>query len=104
LQPKQSALSNRVEASLLAQGYDAPIRLGCRAPIPETDDREADAVAAAAALQGQFEAFIREAPKQWMSAHRKWDWQSPEQPLPPPLRFAAGRRRPCAWRKIIATF
>ena len=44
-----------------------------RIPIPETDDREADAVAATAALQAQFEAFIREAPEQWMWGHRKWD-------------------------------
>ena len=44
-----------------------------RIPIPETDDREADAVAATAALQAQFEAFIRDAPEQWMWAHRKWD-------------------------------
>jgi Kdo2-lipid IVA lauroyltransferase/acyltransferase len=44
-----------------------------RVPIPETDDREADAIAATAALQAQFEAFIREAPEQWMWAHRKWD-------------------------------
>ena len=44
-----------------------------RVPIPETDDREADAVAATAALQAQFEAFIREAPEQWMWGHRKWD-------------------------------
>ncbi len=42
-------------------------------PIPETDDREADAVAATAALQAQFEAFIRAAPEQWMWGHRKWD-------------------------------
>jgi KDO2-lipid IV(A) lauroyltransferase len=44
-----------------------------RVPIPVTDDRAADAVAATAALQRQFEAFIREAPEQWMWAHRKWD-------------------------------
>ena len=44
-----------------------------RVPIPETADRDADAVAATAALQAQFEAFIREAPEQWMWAHRKWD-------------------------------
>jgi Kdo2-lipid IVA lauroyltransferase/acyltransferase len=42
-------------------------------PIPHTADREADAVAATAALQRQYEAFIREAPEQWMWAHRKWD-------------------------------
>ena len=44
-----------------------------RVPIPQTGDRAADAVAATAALQRQFEAFIREAPNQWMWAHRKWD-------------------------------
>jgi len=44
-----------------------------RVPVPVTHDRAADAVAATAALQKQFEAFIREAPEQWMWAHRKWD-------------------------------
>ncbi|MBV9288229.1 MAG: lipid A biosynthesis acyltransferase [Hyphomicrobiales bacterium] len=42
-------------------------------PIPQTVDREADAIAATAALHAQFEAFIREAPEQWMWGHRKWD-------------------------------
>ena len=42
-------------------------------PVPHTNDRAADAIAATAALQKQFEAFIREAPAQWMWAHRKWD-------------------------------
>ncbi len=46
---------------------------GERIPIPETNDREADAIVATAALHKQFEAFIREAPEQWMWAHRKWD-------------------------------
>jgi len=46
---------------------------GERIPIPETKDREADAIVATAALHKQFEAFIREAPEQWMWAHRKWD-------------------------------
>ena len=32
----------------------------------------ADAVAGTAALHAQFEAFIRQAPEQWMWAHRKW--------------------------------
>ncbi len=41
-------------------------------PVPKTNDREADAVVATAALQAQFEAFIREAPEQWMWAHRRW--------------------------------
>ncbi len=44
-----------------------------RVPVPVTSDREADAVAATAAMQKQFEAYIREAPEQWMWAHRKWD-------------------------------
>src|SRR5271166_883722 len=42
-------------------------------PIPHTNDRAADAIAGTAALQAQFEAFIREAPEQWMWAHRRWD-------------------------------
>ncbi len=42
-------------------------------PVPRTNDRAADAIAATAALQAQFEAFIREAPEQWMWAHRRWD-------------------------------
>jgi KDO2-lipid IV(A) lauroyltransferase len=42
-------------------------------PIPRTNDRAADAIAGTAALQAQFEAFIREAPEQWMWAHRRWD-------------------------------
>ena len=46
---------------------------GERIPVPETNDREADAIVATAALHKQFETFIREAPEQWMWAHRKWD-------------------------------
>jgi Kdo2-lipid IVA lauroyltransferase/acyltransferase len=42
-------------------------------PVPHTNDRAADAIAATAALQKQFEAYIREAPEQWMWAHRRWD-------------------------------
>jgi KDO2-lipid IV(A) lauroyltransferase len=41
--------------------------------IPQTNDSEADALAATQTLQRQYEAFIREAPEQWMWAHRKWD-------------------------------
>lgn len=41
--------------------------------VPQTDDLEADALAATQALQRRYEAYIREAPEQWMWAHRKWD-------------------------------
>jgi KDO2-lipid IV(A) lauroyltransferase len=41
--------------------------------VPQTSDRDADALVATEALQRQFEAFIREAPEQWMWGHRKWD-------------------------------
>ena len=40
--------------------------------MPQTDNSAADALTATKALQRQFEAFIREAPEQWMWAHRKW--------------------------------
>ena len=40
--------------------------------VPRTDDRDADVAAATAALQARFEEFIREAPKQWMWAQRRW--------------------------------
>jgi lauroyl/myristoyl acyltransferase len=42
-------------------------------PTPRTNDRAADALAATAALQKQFEAYAREALARWMWAHRKWD-------------------------------
>jgi KDO2-lipid IV(A) lauroyltransferase len=41
--------------------------------IPHTNNSAADALVATQALQRQYEAFIREAPEQWMWAHRKWD-------------------------------
>ncbi len=41
--------------------------------VPKTNDRDADVQAATAALQARFEEFIREAPEQWMWAHRRWD-------------------------------
>jgi KDO2-lipid IV(A) lauroyltransferase len=40
---------------------------------PRTDDRNADIAAATLSLQATFEAMIREAPEQWMWAHRRWD-------------------------------
>ena len=45
---------------------------GARIEIPQTNDPAADAIAWTAALHAQFEAFIRQAPEQWMWAHRKW--------------------------------
>jgi KDO2-lipid IV(A) lauroyltransferase len=43
-----------------------------RVEVPHTSDHAADAVAGTAALHAQFEAFIRQAPEQWMWAHKKW--------------------------------
>jgi Kdo2-lipid IVA lauroyltransferase/acyltransferase len=40
--------------------------------MPQTNNSAADALVATKTLQRQFEAFIREAPEQWMWAHRKW--------------------------------
>ncbi|QXX73810.1 lysophospholipid acyltransferase family protein [Methylovirgula sp. HY1] len=42
-------------------------------PVPQTDDREADIIAATAALQAEFERTIRLHPEQWMWSHRRWD-------------------------------
>ncbi len=40
--------------------------------LPQTEDREADIVAATAALQAEFERTIRLNPDQWMWSHRRW--------------------------------
>jgi len=40
--------------------------------VPHTDDREADVAAGTRALHAAFERMIREAPEQWMWAHRRW--------------------------------
>ncbi|HVV92066.1 MAG TPA: lauroyl acyltransferase [Hyphomicrobiales bacterium] len=53
-------------------------------PVPRTADRDADIMAATAALHAVFERWIREDPAQWMWAHRRWD------PSPTPGRW---RRR-----------
>jgi KDO2-lipid IV(A) lauroyltransferase len=42
-------------------------------PVPRTSDRDADITAATCALQATFESMIREAPEQWMWAHRRWE-------------------------------
>ncbi len=41
--------------------------------IPQTEDRHADVLAATQGLQARFEDFVREAPEQWMWAHKRWD-------------------------------
>ena len=43
-----------------------------RIEIPRSTDRDADVLAATAALQSAFEEFVREKPEQWMWAHRRW--------------------------------
>jgi KDO2-lipid IV(A) lauroyltransferase len=82
----QPARSN-VFPALLARATGVPLYAGVafRRPnvrfsiriepifVPQTSDRDADALVATQALQRQFETFIREAPEQWMWAHRKWD-------------------------------
>jgi KDO2-lipid IV(A) lauroyltransferase len=40
--------------------------------VPVTADKDADIVAATAALQACFERLIRAHPEQWMWAHRRW--------------------------------
>jgi Kdo2-lipid IVA lauroyltransferase/acyltransferase len=41
--------------------------------VPRTGDREADVAAGTCNLQAAIEGMIREAPEQWMWAHRRWD-------------------------------
>jgi Kdo2-lipid IVA lauroyltransferase/acyltransferase len=40
--------------------------------LSRTGNRDADVAATTAALQATYEGFIREAPEQWMWAHRRW--------------------------------
>ena len=41
--------------------------------IQSTGDRHADIAAATRLIQAAFERIVREAPEQWMWAHRRWD-------------------------------
>jgi KDO2-lipid IV(A) lauroyltransferase len=72
--------------ALLARGRDVPLFAGVVArqngatfeadvvevPVQRTGDREADLWETTAAIQRQFEQFIRERPGQWMWGHRRW--------------------------------
>jgi Kdo2-lipid IVA lauroyltransferase/acyltransferase len=73
--------------ALIARSLDTPLFV-CRAKrlsgvrfslrveelaMPRTADRDADVAAATRAIQAAFESMIREAPDQWMWAHRRWD-------------------------------
>ena len=40
--------------------------------LPQSDDRKADVDAATLAIQKTFERYVRDAPDQWMWAHRRW--------------------------------
>jgi Kdo2-lipid IVA lauroyltransferase/acyltransferase len=40
--------------------------------LSRTGNRDADVAATTAALQATYEGFVREAPEQWMWAHRRW--------------------------------
>lgn len=44
----------------------------CEITVPQTDDREADVLAATQAYHDVFEHWIRSAPHQWLWTHRKW--------------------------------
>lgn len=72
--------------ALLARGRGVPLVAGrvrrvgpCRfhvtcelIPVPNTEDRQADIVAATTSIHATFERWIRETPGQWMWAHRRW--------------------------------
>jgi KDO2-lipid IV(A) lauroyltransferase len=72
--------------ALLARGRDVPIFAGVvfrregatfeakvvEVPVSRSGDREQDLIETTAAIQRQFEAFVRERPGQWMWGHRRW--------------------------------
>lgn len=72
--------------ALLARGRDVPLFAGIVArkdgatfeadvaeiPVQRSADRDADLLETTAAIQRQFEAFIRARPGQWMWGHRRW--------------------------------
>jgi KDO2-lipid IV(A) lauroyltransferase len=79
--------SSTVFPAMIARAVDAPLFV-CRAmrlsgvrfsvtvaqvTVPRTTDRDADIAAATSGVQAAFEAMIRQAPEQWMWAHRRWD-------------------------------
>jgi Kdo2-lipid IVA lauroyltransferase/acyltransferase len=41
--------------------------------VPHTPDRNADVAATTRLIQAAFEQMVREAPQQWLWAHRRWD-------------------------------
>ncbi len=76
---------HRVSGLARARSRRADLRRRCRPeagatfeadvveiPVQRSGDREADLVETTAAIQRQFEAFIRARPGQWMWGHRRW--------------------------------
>jgi Kdo2-lipid IVA lauroyltransferase/acyltransferase len=81
------AASSTTFPAMIARAVDAPLFV-CRAMrgdgvrftisvtqvvVPRTADREADIATATSGVQAAFESMIRQAPEQWMWAHRRWD-------------------------------
>ena len=60
-------------ARIPPSGRAFPAFASCLSQCRKTNNSAADILVATQALQRQYEAFIREAPEQWMWAHRKWD-------------------------------
>jgi KDO2-lipid IV(A) lauroyltransferase len=72
--------------ALLARGRDVPIFAGvvlrregatfeakvAEVPVARSGDRDTDLLETTAAIQRQFETFIRARPGQWMWGHRRW--------------------------------